>query len=133
MRLRGFDYAKKASEKSDFHKQRIGAAIMYGGKVLAIGYNCEKTHTTQYFYNHSTRDFEASQFANKLHAEMMALNKIQYLDIDFSRVSLYVYRESQGEMKLAKPCPACEARIREMGIKNVYYTDAGKYVHERFV
>lgn len=132
MRMRGFKYAKYASENSDFHAQRIGAAVMYGGKILAYGYNSEKTHSNQEFYNRY-RDFDTSKSPNKLHAEMMALNKIQYLDIDFGKIELYVYRGNDNCLRLSRPCPACEARLREMGIKKIFYTGNNSYCEEKFV
>ena len=131
MRMRGFKYARQASEKSDYHLQHLGAALLYGSKVIAIGYNSEKTHSNQEIYNRY-RDFDPKTNPNKIHAEMMVLNKIQYLDIDFSKAELYIWRGKNGP-RLSRPCPACEARIREMGIKKVFYTGNESYVEERFV
>ena len=132
MRMRGFRYAKIASEQSDFHLQHIGAALMYGSKLIAVGYNSEKTHSNQKIYNRF-RNFDTSQMPNKLHAEMMVLNKVQYLDIDFSKAELYIWRGGKNGPLLSKPCPACEARIREMGIRKVFYTGNDSYIEEKFI
>lgn len=133
MRMRGFRYARIASKQSDFHKQHLGAALLYKGKLIAVGYNSEKTHSNQGFYN-QYRDFDVSRSPCKLHAEMMVLNKVQYLDIDFSKAELYVWRgKDENHPQLSRPCPACEARIKDMGIKKVCYTGNGKYCEEKYV
>jgi deoxycytidylate deaminase len=134
MRKKGFLYAKQASQMSDYYKCHTGCAIMYGSKLLALGWNCNKTHTSQYIYNKNfRRNFDNEVLPNKLHAEVMALTKIQYLDVDFSKLDLYVYREADGMLKLAKPCPACEGFIRALGIRNIHYTGDNSYVKEVFL
>jgi deoxycytidylate deaminase len=36
---------------------------------------------------------------------------------------VYVYREiKDGSQAIAKPCPYCEAALRQVGIRNVYFT-----------
>ena len=67
-----------------------------------------------------------------LHAEIQALNKIKYLDIDFSRVEVYVYREfKNGKPALARPCVSCMEFIKDLGIKNIYYSTPDGYAYER--
>lgn len=131
MKMRGFAYAKKASENSDFGLHQLGAVLMYGGKVIAVGWNSDKTHSIQNQYNHY-RDFEPDLFPAKLHAEMMVLNKVKFLDIDFSKAEIYVWRGKNGQPQMSKPCKACEARIRDMGIKKVHYTTNGGYCTKRY-
>ena len=63
---------------------------------------------------------------------MASLVKIKYLDIDFSRVHIYIYRELRdGTLAMARPCQACLAAIKQMGIKHIHYTTDGEgYAHE---
>ena len=61
--------------------------------------------------------------APKLHAEISCLNSIRHLDIQFSKIKLYIYRARvDTEHGMARPCPACMAAIKDFGIKNIYYT-----------
>ena len=53
-------------------------------------------------------------------------------EIDFSKVKVVVYREFRnGKLANCRPCPACMAAIKEMGIEQIYYTtEDGGYVKE---
>lgn len=129
----GFKAARLASEKANYHLQHLGAAIYYKGALLALGYNTEKTHPMQKHYN-KYRDFEEEVMPAKMHAEMMALNKIKNLDIDFTKTKLFIWRgRDEQHPQLSRPCPACEAAIKAMGIKNIYYTGNGSLITEQFV
>jgi len=51
------------------------------------------------------------------------LASVQHLEIDWSKVDVYIYRICRSrEQGLAKPCPSCEMALREAGVKNIYYT-----------
>lgn len=120
---RNFQKAKAASMLSDFPTYKLGAVMMLGNKVLAVGYNITKTHPIQKRYN-IERGYDPDVKNNgQIHAEMMCLINTKYLDVDWSRVSLYIYREHKDHTTaIAKPCPACEKAIRERGINQVYFT-----------
>lgn len=120
---RNFQKAKAASTLSDFPTHKLGAAMILGNKVLAVGYNITKTHPIQKKYN-IERGYDPDIKNNgQIHAEMMCLINTKYLDVDWSRVSLYIYREHKNHTTaIAKPCPACEKAIRERGINQVYFT-----------
>ena len=61
-----------------------------------------------------------------------SLQKIQYLDIDFSKVHIYVYRETKdGKLANANPCPSCRAALKKFSIRNIHYTTADGYCFER--
>ena len=132
---RGFEKAKEASKRSDFKSvvsKHLGSAVFYKGELLSVGYNSEKTHPIQHKFNYIR--YKDDSCLPKIHAEVMALSKIRNLDIDFSKVDVFVYRESaDGDPALARPCKSCEALIREMGIKKVHYTGTKKYTSERYV
>lgn len=129
---RYLDMAKEASKQSDFKQHHLGAVVIYKGSLLASGYNSTKTSPIAKKYNRE-RGFnvEASCSTNSIHAEMAALNKIKYLDIDFSKVKLYIYREHKNGVKaMARPCPACQKMIKDMGIKEIWYTTENGFGYE---
>lgn len=127
--------AKNASMNSNFRRQHLGAIAIYKNNVLAIGFNSCKTSPIQKKYNKERNYLIELPHANTntVHAEIACLTKIKYLDIDFSKVNLFVYREHKnGQKALAKPCPACTKFIKDMGIKNIYYTTEGGYIFEHY-
>lgn len=68
----------------------------------------------------------------KLHAEINCINSIKYLDINFSKVKLYIYRIRKDQSYgLARPCPSCMAAIKDLGIRDIYYTTNDGYVYEQ--
>ena len=127
---KGYNLAHQASTKSDFGKCHTGAVAIYNNKVLAIGWNSDKTSSLQARYNRE-RGFDGQTFKSSIHAEMMVVNKIRYLDIDFSQVRLFVWRGKHGPM-MAKPCAACEKAIRDLGIRRVFYTGNNSYIEETY-
>ena len=130
---RYLDMAKEASTQSDFTKQKLGAVAIYHGSLLATGCNSCKTSPIQKRYN-KARDYHIEagyKNTNCVHAETACLSKIRCLDIDFSKVKLYVYREHKNGVKaLARPCPACQKMIKDMGIKEVWFTTENGFGYE---
>lgn len=129
------EMAKEVSHNSDFPRFHLGAVLMYKGSVLATGYNSCKTSPVQKKYNREREYLTNASYAhtNCLHAEVHCLNKIKYLDIDFSKAILFVYREHRnGKKALARPCPACTKMIKDLGIKNVVYTTENGYCNEYY-
>ena len=114
--------AKKASLASSYPRQKIGAVMVYGNKVIATGCNTYKTNPMQHKYNKLR--FNKDCINNGVvHAETALLLKTKYLDVDWSRVTIYVYRERKdGSLGLAKPCMACQIALEERGITEIYYT-----------
>ena len=132
---RYFKIAKQVSIFSDFPKQKIGAVIVYKNKIISTGYNSIKENPLQMKYNFF-RDMENDKcyWKNKIHAEIMALSKIKDKDINFNKVSIFVYRQHKnGEIALAKPCKACEHALKDFGIRNIYYTDYKKICYEKLL
>ena len=131
-----FKMARACSLQSDYcGSARIGCVAVYKGSVLAKGFNSDKTHTIQSRYNVMRyKDIGNRYLPSKIHGELAVLQKIKYLDIDFSRVHIYVYRElKDGTMAMARPCPACMTAIKEMGIKHIHYTTECGYAVERII
>lgn len=133
--LKGINKAKEESKKSTYKSkisQHLGCAIYYKGNLIAVGHNSNKTHPMQHSYNNERYDDE--QCPPKIHAEIMALSKIKYLDVDFNKIEVFVYRETfDGTYANAKPCISCEKCMRDMGIRKIYYTGNKSIVSERYM
>lgn len=114
---------------------RIGCIVVYRGTVLAKGCNSDKTHTTQAKFNvYRFKNCGNKYLPSKGHAEILALSKIKYLDIDFARVHLYIYREwKDGTIAMSRPCEACMAAIRSMGVRHIHYTTDCGFAYEKLL
>lgn len=129
-----FKIAKEARNASDWKGPHLGSVISYKNKILSIGWNTSKETPLQKKFN-KYRTFDESVYKNSEHAEMRAIRTLLHdydiKEIDFSRVSIFIYRDKKtGCLGLAKPCPACEMAIRSLGIKNIFYTGEDSIVHE---
>ena len=135
--LRNIDYkyfekARKAATISDDHKTHVGCVAVYQGQVIGIGCNSNKTHPTQKFYNRYRN--QSDSLLPKLHAEINCINSIKHLDVNFSKVKLYIYRIRRDQpFGMSRPCPSCMAAIRDLGIKEIYYTTNDGYSYERII
>ena len=133
--LRKMDYkffskARQAATISDYYKTHIGCVAVYQGQIIGIGCNCNKTHPTQQFYNQYR--IKSETMLSKLHAEINCINQIKHMNINFQKVKLYIYRIRKDQMfGLSRPCPSCMAAIRDLGIRNIYYTTNDGYSYER--
>ncbi len=131
-----FKKARKVANISDYKNLHIGCIAVYQGQIVGLGCNSNKTHPRQKYYN-SFRliddDFNyLESLPPKIHAEMSCLNSIRNLDLDFSKVKLYIYRiRHDQKFGMARPCPACMAAIQDIGIRNIYYTTDTGYSYER--
>ncbi len=124
-----FDKARQAAMVSDYYKFHIGCIAVYQGTIIGIGCNCNKTHPTQKFYNRYRKQSEI--MLPKLHAEISCINSIKHLDINFSKVKLYIYRIRKDQpFGLSRPCPSCMAAIKDLGIRDIYYTSNEGYAYE---
>lgn len=133
-----FKVARECSLKSDYTgggRARIGCIAVYNGSILAKGFNTDKTHTDQAKYNKwRYKDSGNNYLPSKLHAETACLSKMKFLDIDWSKVHLYIYRETRdGRLAMSRPCPACMQAIRDLNIKHIAYTTDCGYATEKLV
>ena len=135
-----FKIAREESFKSDYTSNcssaRIGCVVTYKGAILAKSHNTNKTHPSQKKYNKWRYDDsqEGRYLPEKCHAECRCLSKIRFLDIDFSKVIVYTYRETRnGHLAPSRPCAACAACMREMGISTVKYTTERGYATEEMI
>ena len=125
--------ARNACYYSDFMKARLGAVLIYKGKVMSVGWNSTKTSPLQKSLNkfrHYELDCGAAH--HTLHAEVACLAKVRDLDIDWGRASIFVYRiKKDGSPGLSHPCKGCMALIKSMGIKNIYFSTENGWGYER--
>lgn len=127
---RYFDKARQTASISDYYKVHIGCVAVYQGSIIGIGCNCNKTHPTQKFYNKYRKPSDS--MLPKLHAEINCINSIKNLDVNFAKVKLYIYRIRKDQpFGLSRPCPSCMAAIKDLGIRDIYYTTNDGFVHER--
>jgi len=109
--------AKKASERSQ-ERFKMGAVITRGNRVLAHGFNTNKTHPK----------FGSGEY-KKVHAESSVICKCIRQRINLEGSSIWIYRRNE---QLAKPCPCCMELIESVGIKDIYYTEGvGQLSHVR--
>lgn len=127
---RYFEKARQAAMISDYRKTHVGCVAIYQGRIIGIGCNCNKTHPTQKIYNKYRKPSEI--MLPKLYAEISCLNSIKHMNVNFSRVKLYIYRIRVDQpFGMARPCPSCMAAIKDIGIRDIYYTTNDGYVYER--
>lgn len=119
------------AELSDFTKFKTGCVVVYKNRVISSSCNLQKSHPLQDQYNIYRKDKISDHRAlhNWVHAEIHALSYIYGDDIQWSKVGIYVYRITKAGYGLAKPCPSCMQLIRDLGIKNVFYTTNDGYNH----
>ena len=126
-----FAKAKQMAKISDFNKVHIGCVAVYSGQVIGVGCNTNKTHTYQAKYNKLRDDIWTE---HKVHAEIACLNQIKHMDIKWSKVKLYIFRTRKDKpFGMSRPCPACMGAIKDIGIKNIYYTTDAGYVYEQII
>jgi deoxycytidylate deaminase len=127
-----FKAARAMSELSNFKQHHIGCVAVSGHKIISSGYNSCKTNPIQKRLNVHRFDVDTN---HTIHAELSCLLPlINRRDVEFSNVSLYIYREHKsGDPALARPCASCEALIRSLGIRNIYYTGNKSYISEEII
>lgn len=127
---RYFDKAKQTASTSDYYKTHIGCVAVYQGSIIGIGCNCNKTHPIQKKYNIYRKPSDS--MLPKLHAEINCINSIKNLDVNFAKVKLYIYRIRRDQpFGLSRPYPSCMGAIKDLGIRDIYYTTNEGYVYER--
>ena len=125
-----FQKAHQIATISDYKKTHVGCVAVYQGQVIGLGCNCNKTHPAQKFYNKYRNPSDS--LLPKLHAEISCLNQIKHLSINFEKVRLYIYRIRKDQpFGWSRPCPSCMAAIKDLGIRDIYYTTNDGYSYER--
>lgn len=112
MKTRYFKHAQECANESS-HKQKLGAVVVKGSRILSRGFNTMKTSPR------STHPWKS------LHAEATALLGAR---CNIEGADIYVARTTHdGVIANSKPCPYCMKLIKSYGIKNVFYTDNEGY------
>jgi deoxycytidylate deaminase len=115
MKLKFFNLAKKLSYKSDHTRCKLGCVIVKKDKILAIGFNKMRTHP------------KSPHLFKTIHAEFAAILSSNNL-ADLRNGDLYIFRQTQdGLLANSFPCIYCQDVIKEVGIRNVFYTDKNRY------
>ena len=138
MKERFFKEARKESRLSDYDGQHIGAVAVYKNKfILARAHNSFKTNTTQFYYNkyRATEKSTIMSTPPRSHAETNLFRKIQYLDVDFKDITIYIYRERKDNKApaLSRPCASCRKMLHDLGIRTICYTEDDGYTEEKFI
>lgn len=132
--LRYFNIAKAVSKTSRVKRIHIGAVITINNNIFVSSNIC-KSHPLQKKLNKLRFDddfFETCK--NSLHAEMNCLLKIRHYNFDLSKAKLYVYRESNNNsFANSRPCEACIAQIKNMGIHHIFYTTDSGFCEEYLI
>lgn len=117
----------KQAHKSSY-KHRLGACITLGRKVLGVGYN----KVNRYQSRVKTTSWDGS-----LHAEIAAvLDALRNHPVERLRgATVTVVRIGKsGELRLVMPCRSCYNSLRNLGIKEVRFSnDSGGFTSMRFV
>ena len=95
--------AKKLAAKCRHPRFFHVALVVRGSATISVGWN-----------------------RNWTHAEEMALDNLEPKERRSSKVWSLRFTKT-GKLASAKPCPRCEAYLRDSGVKTVYYsTDTGE-------
>jgi len=122
--------ARAFAEKSDNTKARLGAVIVRKNDILAQSPNyARKSHPLQKYYN---RFREGKHTRHALHAEIGALSKVDYPDLEkLKDATVYITRiRLDGSYGLARPCPACMNALFDFGLRKAYYTTDKGFARE---
>lgn len=118
--------ALQQAEKSTY-KHRLGACISIGRKVLGVGYNKVNRHQSK---------VKTDSWNGSLHAEIAAvLDALRNHPVERLRGSTVtvVRIGKSGELRLAMPCKNCYNSLRNLGIKEVRFSnDVGDFTSMRF-
>ena len=108
------NHAQQEAEKSTHH-YKLGTVIFRQGKVISRGHN----KTCRGFKGNTGEYWQGS-----LHAEISAIIAAR---CNLAGSSILVVRRG---LRLARPCVACLAAIKEAGVKSLFYSNEGIIVKE---
>ena len=104
---------------------KVGAALVYRGRVLATGTNQYKTHplmmTRGYREDQNWRHAEVDCIINAL--RHMTHKQIANCEMRVVRAKRPSHNSKDWVLGLAKPCPGCAQVIRNYGIARVTWTE----------
>lgn len=106
--------ASRQAENSTY-KQRVGAVLVKGNRLIASGYNQIRGH----------RSLRSNHWDNALHAEMHCLlNALKSVSIeDIAGSTMFVSRiKRDGSTGLALPCDNCFEILQKFRIRRIIFT-----------
>ena len=104
------------AQKSDHKAHKIGAVLIRKNKIIALGFNKQKTSPL------SPHAYKA------IHAETDAIITAVRNKEDFKNTELYVFRATKdGVPALSFPCSSCLTFIQQLPIRKVHYTSHGSF------
>lgn len=107
---RGIRLAAKAALNGDSPSYHIGAVIVKSGKVIATGWNC---------YRKTSPDADTRY--RTIHAEFSCINNLTIEQL--TGACMFIARVTNGgSLNMSKPCYACEALLKKLPLKRIYYT-----------
>lgn len=123
-----FKAAQSVSMLSD-HRCKIGCIIVDKHRIISSGHNSNtRCHPVQARID--TKQFNCD-CVGKVHAETSAIIPLLKTKGDFSRATLYTYREyREGGLAPSRPCNRCMQLIKELGITKIKYTTEHGYAFE---
>lgn len=131
--MKFFDVARsvaKLSTWSEIPREQTGAVVVFRNEVIGVGYNRRKTSPMQAYWA------EKAGMPDSIypHAEISALQKVNHGKKDLMGIAkIFVYRETQLGIAMARPCPICTLAIKAFGIKNIFYTSEDGYCEEEWI
>jgi deoxycytidylate deaminase len=96
--------------------------IVRKGKIQRIGVNSLKTHPRNLQYNYKNSDGMDIRSMVGIHSELDAVIKWGRKDCT-DCVFINVRINNNGQVAMAAPCCGCQSILRQVGFKQVYYTN----------
>ena len=123
-----FKIAQSLSTMSD-HRVKIGCVVVNKHRIVSSGHNSNsKCHAVQAQLDMKYFNCNCS---GKVHAETSALIPLLKSNEDYSRATLYTYREyKDGSLAMSRPCSRCMELIKRLGITTIKYTTDHGYAVE---
>lgn len=138
--IEAFTAAYEAALGSDYDTIKVGAVIMYRGRIVGTGCNMLRSDPHQHEYNRfrtfSYNSPSTPVNADSVHAEIAAIKSVPYTvahSMRWHQARIYVYRVAPGlplGQGMARPCDACMEAIRRLGIRHIAYTTSDGFVRE---
>lgn len=127
-----FDVAVSVARTSTHYQASVGAVIVDGKDIVAVGVNGRKSHPLQAKYNQIR--FNDNTADHLLHGELDACIKSGAHKKSLGRyAAIYVARVTSQGLGMARPCSGCIKALKDFGIHEVYYTTGDGFAYERLV
>ena len=96
--------------------------IVRKGKIQSIGINSTKTHPRNLKYNYQGADGVDIRSIVGVHSELDAVIKMGRKDCS-DCVFINVRIDNNGQVAMSAPCEGCQCVLRQVGFKQVWYTN----------